>query len=178
MYFKKLWQTSKLHFGIITFLMLGQIFFMYKGILNFPFFPFEMYAHPQKSPTTTNLYNIYIDDKLLNYTSLPNWTEGNIINTLKYYQKYQDGNIWVEKVWNQRFGPPTTPLQHLAYGRLIPSRSQVDTYPEWLTSYISEQLNQPIQYLKVTQKKYVYEQNLWHPTLEESVILDYTRQSD
>ncbi|HZH68120.1 MAG TPA: hypothetical protein VFD65_02885, partial [Chitinophagales bacterium] len=45
-YFIQLWNTSKwLFFGILLF-VLGQSFFMYKGILNFPFFPFQMYAFP------------------------------------------------------------------------------------------------------------------------------------
>lgn len=177
LFFIKLWNTSKVLFIGVLLFVLGQAFFTYKGILNFPFFPFEMYAHPQPTPRKSSLYHIYINGKTLNYTELPNWTEGNILNTIKFYQKYQAGNNWARTVWLQRFSKPDTDFKELIYNRLVPSPSQVDRYPEWLASYIQELTNTSVVNLKVIQKTYLYENFQWTPSDEEKVILDYSKSS-
>lgn len=177
MYIYKLWNTSKSLFVAVALLVFGQAFFTYKGILNFPFFPFEMYAHPQKAPVKSNLYHIYINGHELNYTALPNWTEGNILNTIKYYQKYQTGKIWAESVWIKRFGYPNTDWEKLIFHRLVPTEIQVQQYPKWLANYISEQIGQRIENIQVIQKSYFYENQRWNPTDNEFIVLDYTQSS-
>lgn len=176
-YISKLWRTSKVLFFALCLFALGQAFFTYKGILNFPFFPFEMYAHPQKLNKNSKLYHIYVNGNELNYTSLPNWTEGNILNTIKYYQKYQTGKIWAKTVWNQRFGHPNTELEELIFNRLVPTPTQIEQYPKWLTQYINEQIVPEITDLKVTQKTYIYENQRWIPTDDEQIILEYAQSS-
>lgn len=177
MYIYKLWNTSKGLFLAIAIFVFGQAFFIYKGILNFPFFPFEMYAHPQKTPEKSKSYHIYVNGQELIYTNLPNWTEGNILNTIKYYQKYQTGNIWAKNAWIQRFGHPNTPLEELIYHRLVPSEKQVKQYPEWLAKYVSEQIGKPVENIQVIQKSYFYENQRWIPSDDEFIILDYTQSS-
>jgi hypothetical protein len=175
LYFVKLWNTSKLLFLGVCILILGQAFFTYKGILNFPFFPYEMYAHPTQKSDTKELLFISINGKNLNYTSLPNWTEGNIINTVNYYDRYQQGNNWAHRVWINRFGTPKTPFQKLTYNRLVPTQIQIETYPEWISNYIENAIDQPVHSILITRKKYSNELQRLVPTGEETVLLDYKR---
>ncbi len=176
LYLFKLWNTSKLLFLGISLFALGQAFFTYKGIMTFPFFPYQMYAFPSPKSDTRELISISINSEAnINYTSLPNWTEGNIVNTINYYQRFQQGNNWAHHAWLSRFGTPETPFQKLTYHRLVPTEKQMATYPEWISNYIENVTNQPIHSILITKKKYSYELQRLVPTGEETVLLDYTR---
>lgn len=174
-YLYKLWNTSKVLFAIVLFLLAGHLFFTYKGILNFPFFPYEMYAHPQKKPNTTQLTQVYVNDSLLNYTQLPNWTEGNIVNTIDYYERFQKGNNWAKKAWLKRFGAPDTKTERNIYNRLVPSDAQMEKYPEWLSNYIENATHSPVNTLFITKIEYQYANQQLVSTGKETVILDYRR---
>ncbi|HUH74494.1 MAG TPA: hypothetical protein VLZ75_08800 [Chitinophagales bacterium] len=175
LYLYKLWNTSKLLFLGVSLLILGQAFFTYKGIMTMPFFPYQMYAFPQKKSESKEILSININGEQFNYTALPNWTEGNIINTVNYYHRYQQGNNWAHHAWMSRFGTPQTPFQKLTYHRLVPSEKQIATYPEWIANYIANATHQPVNAVLITRKKYTYELQRLVPTGEETIILDYTR---
>lgn len=175
LYLVKLWNTSKLLFLGVCIFILGQAFFTYKGILNFPFFPYEMYAQPTQKTETKDLISISVNEKYFNYTLLPSWTEGTILTTVNYYQRYQMGNNWAHHAWLSRFGTPHTPFQNLIYHRLVPTESQMATYPEWVSNYIENAIHQPVNSLLITRKKYTYELQRLVPTGEETVLLDYKR---
>jgi hypothetical protein len=175
LYLFKLWNTSKLLFFGISLLIIGQAYFTYKGILNFPFFPYEMYSHPIQKTDSKEILSISINSKPLNYTALPNWTEGNIINTVNYYQRYQNGNNWAQNAWISRFGIPNNTIENVIYHRLVPTENEMATYPEWITDYIQNAINSPVNSILITQKKYSYELQRLVPTGEETVILDYKR---
>ncbi len=175
LYIVKLWNTSKWLFAGILIFVTGQAFFTYKGILNFPFFPFEMYGHPASPTNEVSQTEIYINNQLLNYTSLPDWTEGTLVNTVRFYEKYQAGNIWADKAWHDRFGTPHTEFQKLIYSRLVPSEEQMSTYPEWLSGYIEEAANTPVDSIRILKKYYQYDNQRLVPTGKETVLLDYRR---
>lgn len=175
LYISKLWQTSRLLFAGVFLFVLGQAFFTYKGILNFPFFPYEMYAHPAKKATNTSVTYIYVNDSILNYTSLPDWMEGTILNTLQYYSKFERGNIWAAQVWNTRFGRPDTEFKKLIYHRLVPTEQQMSNYPEWLANYIESNILLKVNSINILKKDYHYENQRLVSTGEETVLLDYRR---
>lgn len=177
LYLFKLWNTSKLLFLGISLFALGQAYFSYKGIMNFPFFNYKMYSPPSQKAETYEIISISIDGKILNYTALPNWTEGNIINSANYYYRYQQGNNWAHLTWISRFGSPETPFEKLIYYRIVPTETQIATYPEWISNYIANATHQPVNSILITRKKYSYELQKLVPTGEETVLLDYTRES-
>lgn len=174
-YIIKLWKTSRLLFAGIALFVLGQAFFTYKGILNFPFFPYEMYAHPSKKATNTSVTYFYVNDTILNYTALPDWTEGTILNTLQYYSKFEQGNIWAAQVWYNRFGQPDTEFEKLIYHRLVPTGQQMSNYPEWLANYIENTTFRKVNSIKILKKDYNYEHQRLVSTGQEAVLLDYRR---
>lgn len=175
LYIVKLWRTSKFLFASILLFVIGQAFFTYKGILNFPFFPFEMYGHPTSKTEEIGLTEVYVNNHLLDYTSLPDWTEGTILNTSKFYNRYQTGNNWAMKAWNTRFGRPDTDFKKLIYYRLVPSEAQIATYPQWLADYIAEQAQISADSVRIFKKYYHYDNQRLVPTGKETVLLDYRR---
>ena len=134
-----------------------------------------MYSHPNLKSETNETLSITINGEIFNYTSLPNWTEGNIINTVNYYHRYQQGNNWAHHAWISRFGNPETPFQKLIYHRLVPTEVQMANYPEWISNYIANATNQAVNSILITRKQYSYELQRLVPTGEETVLLDYTR---
>lgn len=174
-YFIQLWNTSKwLFFGILLF-VLGQSFFMYKGILNFPFFPFQMYAFPFVEVKEVSQTEIYINKKLFNYTALPDWDESTILGTLNTYERYQSDNNWAKQTWFTRFGQPNTELKSLIFHRLVPTEKQIADYPKWLSSYISSNSNQEVNTLNIRRKYYLYDNQRMVPTGQEDILLDYRK---
>ncbi len=174
-YFTKLWATSKgLFFGVMLFIF-GQAFFMYKGILNFPFFPFQMYAFPFVEPGEVSQTEILVNGKLLDYTRLPDWNESTIVRTVKFYERQHTRGNWAGTAWKKRFGTPETEFEHLIYNRLVPTDEQLATYPNWIANYIGTQTNQNVSTLNISRKYYQYENQRLVPTGKETVILDYRR---
>lgn len=172
-YFRNLWQTSKgLFVGVMLFVV-AQAFFMYKGILNFPFFPFQMYAFPFQEPTKVEQVEIYANNKLVDYTALPDWYESTIVRTIQFYDRYQKGNNWAMKTWNSRFGTPQSDIENLIYNRLVPSEKQIASYPLWIASYIGRATRQDVKTLQIIRKQYQYSHHELVATSQEHIILDY-----
>ncbi|MCO5233500.1 MAG: hypothetical protein LC105_00065 [Chitinophagales bacterium] len=178
LYISKLWRTSKILFWGIVLFCLGQAFFTYKRILNFPFFPYEMYAQRTKAPTDAKVLHYYVNGELLNYSSvLSIWQEETMLNTTRLYYRCINHNIWAENAWLQRFGEPTTVLQKTFFYRIVPSDIQIQKYPAWIADYIGNSTNQTVNSLKIIQKSFRYDHQKLVPTGEETLILDYSRES-
>lgn len=134
-----------------------------------------MYSFPVTENDENSIVEIYVNDTLFNYTSLPNWTEGNIINTILFNQKFQEGDIWASRIWHARFGKPDTEFKKLIYHRLVPTQEQMNTYPEWLMNYLEANIHTSIYTLNIRQKFYQNENQRLVFTGKETILLDYRR---
>ncbi|MCO5230966.1 MAG: hypothetical protein M9958_07395 [Chitinophagales bacterium] len=178
LYITKLWKTSKLLFLGVMLFCLGQAFFTYKRILNFPFFPYEMYAQRTKAPTQLDVLHYYVNGQLMNYTAqLSIWQEETMLNTTRFYNKCMQDNIWAANAWKQRFGEPKTELQKKIFYRIVPSVVQIQKYPSWIADYIQSSTHQEVNTLKIIQKSFRYDNQKLVPTGDETLILDYSRES-
>ena len=94
LYIVRLWRTSRILFLAVALFVAGQCYFLKKEVFNFPFFVFGMYSSPVPAPDTISLPVLRINGRAYNYTCLPNWKEGFVLNGMNFYVRQLEGNIW------------------------------------------------------------------------------------
>lgn len=178
LYIVRLWRTSRILFLAVALFVAGQCYFLKKEVFNFPFFVFGMYSSPVPAPDTISLPVLRINGRAYNYTCLPNWKEGFVLNGMNFYVRQLEGNIWTANAWKQRFGEPETETALQYYYRLVPEATSMARFPEWMADYLSDQLNKQVLSYQYSTKAYRYVHPRYIPTGQETILLDWKSNAE
>jgi hypothetical protein len=149
MFLKQLYQQARVLFFVVCFAVLGQLFFMWKGVENVPFFLYHMFgfAHERKQSYPVLLVRYGSTD--LSPYSMSNRDAELIFNSMdRYLQLREQGDYLravVERRWSASWLQAWLPL---AQQRLLNDSADVAAFPNWwaarLRSRVPQAKNQEI----------------------------------
>ena len=127
-----LWRQHKVGFFAALVFLLGQGFFIYKGVETVPFFNYGMYSSPATAATTYEVINLYKGTDLVPLSQLSN-APAVLQYQLNYYnyireQQYIDP---ISKTIEQRFGAYPSCANYLQK-QLLTSKTNLIHFEEWL----------------------------------------------
>lgn len=127
----------------------GQLFFMYKGVENTPFFLYGMYSAKQFPQEEYAISIIEIDGKEFNYEKLPHANREMIVASLERYRSLEQRNFQdtVKQTIEKRFGGSDN-FQSIAH-RLVNDSTDGIPYQHWLNKYLEQTTGDKINSLKV-----------------------------
>jgi hypothetical protein len=137
MFIKRLFSEWRTLFWVVLVLILAQVFFMYKGIENIPFFLYHMYAqrHPHRDSATVLLVkteNSYISNK-----TFSNRQEELLFNAAGYWVSLKNSaRDTILPVVESRFKGrvPATVYAGLVE-QLSNNNAAIDSFPAWWSRY-------------------------------------------
>jgi hypothetical protein len=168
-YITRLWRTSRTLFAVLAIFCAIQIFFTVKRIHNFPFFIYDMYSRPAQQPEKISVPVLYVNDTLRNYTRLPNWKEGAILNLGKFYIGTKDKVSQPERVFKQRFGdrlPSVGP-------KIYPDSAAYQAFPAWYAGYLSICFNTEVYSYKLGYREFAVDNNNIQRQYHETIRMDW-----
>lgn len=138
MFLPRLYREWKLLFWAVMIFVMCQLFSMYKGIENAPFFLYHMFgfAHPVKDSTPVLL--IKTPKGYINPYQSSNRTAEMLLNNAAYYTYLQQNNYrdFIDESVERRFRGrlPEKTFQCIKSG-LVNDSNRVKTYPDWWKRY-------------------------------------------
>lgn len=137
-YLIKVWEESKALFIFLFIFIFFQFFFIAKRIQNFPFFIFDMYSRPIEKPSSFTIYEIKINGKTLDYTTLTNTKENVLLNSIYTYENAKQvfPKSTNEAVIEHRFKNKisASSYQFIKNG-LTNNQAAIDEFDNWLNRY-------------------------------------------
>lgn len=157
MFLKKAYSQNKFLFYVIILFCMGQLFFMYKGVENTPFFLYGMYSAKQFPQEEYPVSIVEIDGKEFNYENLPHASHEMIVASLEHYRSLEqtDFQDTIMKTIEKRFGNSEN-FQIIAQ-RLTNDSTDRIPYQQWLKKYLGYVTGDGINELKVYAGYFSYE---------------------
>lgn len=150
-YWRILYSHNKWLLGVVLAFVLGQAFFIYKGVETTPFFNYGMYSEVANSKTYYTNLELHKDNELVPLEELSYFSSHFLAYQICYHQKMLDrdsidGTI---ATIEQRFGKESRLTQYLT-PLLTTSPEKLHQFDSWITNYTG------IEDLQITAKKYQY----------------------
>ena len=138
MFLKKLNKEWRLMFWVLLMLIAGQVFFMFKGIENIPFFLYHMYSKAHPRLDSVPVYLLKTNSGYFNHKQLSNREEEMLMNSLIYYCNLKKNRDGTAETVEQRFKDllPANWYQHLQQ-QLINDDTRLDEFPAWWGRYMA-----------------------------------------
>ena len=141
MFLAKVYRSWRLLFWLLTAFIAAQVFFMFKGIENAPFFIYSMFAtvHPPKD--SLPVYLIKTGDGYYEHFRQSNRAAELITNNIDLYNRlhangYREDILkTIHSRMDGRFAPATI---RWVEQQLVNDSLRVNRYPEWYCRYFSQ----------------------------------------
>ena len=157
-YLSNLWNHSKWLFGIVLIFIIGQSFFTYKGIQNFPFYHWGMYSgfFPEKQSYV--VYELHLNGERYDKFSKPTTMRDDWYILLNRYDRVDQAERNIDLVMSNRFEGKFREyaLENLK-SRIKSKRNIHESFPIWFEHYVRESLNQEFDELEVHKARYEYD---------------------
>jgi hypothetical protein len=137
MFIKRLFYEWRVLFGIVLVLILAQLFFMYKGIENVPFFLYHMYAQPHSHKDSATVLLVKTENGYIFNKSFSNRQEELLLNAAGYWLSLKSGaRDTILPVVESRFKDrlPAAIYTRLEQ-QLSNSSAAIDSFPDWWSRY-------------------------------------------
>lgn len=130
-------------------MILGQLFFTFKGIETFPFRNYGMYSEPLVTPIINNEYVVYINDSVYQLNELPGINHAFLKNNLDYYGLLKAHNFIdpIESTIDARF--KNDAIQEFFVSKLANKDSVVAQ--NWFRNYLQSRTGWKIERLRINQ---------------------------
>jgi hypothetical protein len=137
MFLKRLFYGWRFLFWLLLVLILGQVFFMYKGIENMPFFLYHMYAQRHNHHDSATILLIKTNGGYIRNKSFSNRQEELLFNTTGYWLSLKRSvRDTILPVVESRFKNRLPGgLYNLAVKQLSNSSAAIDSFPTWWSRY-------------------------------------------
>jgi hypothetical protein len=137
MFIKRLFNGWRALFWIVLVLILAQVFFMYKGIENVPFFLYHMYAQRHSHHDSATVLLVKTQDGYMSNKSFSNRQEELLFNAAGYWLSLKSSvRDTILPVVESRF---KNRLPAGMYARLQQqlsnSSAAIDSFPAWWSRY-------------------------------------------
>jgi hypothetical protein len=121
----------------LLLLLAAQVFFMYKGIENVPFFLYHMYAGAHPGADSQTVYWVKTPAGYVNNRHFSNRQQELLYNTLGYFAALRHSpRDTVLQVVEARFGGRVSPgLYRHMVGSLANGPAAIDSFPAWWGRY-------------------------------------------
>ena len=152
MYLRKVYSQNRFFFYLFLLFCLGQIFFIYKGVQNTPFFLYGMYSSKQFPSKQYTGYILEINGNRFNVDSLPAAEHEMIVSTIERYSSLQNSDFQdaLIPVLVKRFQAHLSEKQfQLILSRLTNDSTDRIRYHQWLKRYLEFILQKKIYTMKV-----------------------------
>lgn len=134
MYFKRVYQQSRILFFVILLAVFGQLFFMWKGVENIPFFLYHMFGFAHERKSSYPVLMIRYGNTTLSPYSLSNRDAELIFNTMDRYLRLKKEGDYLQPLVDKRFQASWLSSWHgLAERRLINDAVDIAAFPRWWT---------------------------------------------
>lgn len=125
-------------FWIVVIFLCGQLFFMYKGIENVPFFLYHMFSTRHPARESYHVLAIKTEKGLFPRQQLSNREYELLIGSAEYYKQLKISGDPTAKNLENRLGRTGNKLMPFAKERLLNDSADLANYPEWWARYFAE----------------------------------------
>ena len=171
MYLKRLYREWPLVFWLIMAGSAAQVYSMFKGIENVPFFLYHMYSKKHEAQDSIEVFILKTPYGFLNHKELSNREEELLMNSAMYYSRLRqsgDGTAEaVEKRFKQRVSKGA--YQYLV-GQLVNSNEAMDRFANWWTHYLRTVTGDKYRAL-ILIRSYVYSKAPYRKSDSDFIIL-------
>jgi hypothetical protein len=137
MFIKKLFCEWRALFWIVLVLILAQLFFMYKGIENVPFFLYHMYAQRHRHNDSATVLLVKTESGYISNKSFSNRQEELLFNAAGYWLSLKNSaRDTILPVVQSRFkNRLPAGMYALLQQQLSNSSMAIDSFPAWWSRY-------------------------------------------
>lgn len=118
--------------------IIGQAFFMFKGIQNAPFFLYHMFSTRHAAQSSYRILVVKTEKGIFNYKTLSNREYELIVGSAEFYAALHKSGDPAEKIVEKRFGGIDTTMFIWANRLLVNDTVAITSYPLWWARYFSE----------------------------------------
>lgn len=140
MFISLLYHKWRSMFYVVIVLILGQAFFMYKGVQSMPFFLFFMYAGKTHASDTSSKTTIYVNDKMFT-ARMVNREAETLLASLGFYKGLKKNNLFAVQpaTIEKRFrGRIPDNLYNVFFERLTNTNINDSMFYNWWGKYLSQ----------------------------------------
>jgi len=170
-YLIRVFKSSWLLGVCILIFILGEIFFNVKRIQNFPFFIYDMYSRPQQAQSIYEVYSIYCNGKLFDYTKLGDYQEGILIQTLRQYEMAKHKTSLQPAVYTKCMAINNKKVQQRVLKQFFADSAALERYPLWLSAVLDRFSGDSIFSCRIERSAVEY-RNTWVKSPVEKNVLN------
>lgn len=147
MFLKKLYYRWRFMFYIVLLFLLGQFYFMYKGIETMPFFLMHMYSAPNATLSSFHQRHLFINGKDFDLRLLSDREKEMLMGSLNYFLGLRKSNFFatdtnsIKKRFKDRL--PASWYAYI-YKNLTNASITDSTYLDWWCRYASKVCSQKV----------------------------------
>lgn len=171
MYLRRLYREWPLFFWLVLAFAAAQVYSMFKGIENVPFFLYHMYSRKHEAQDSIEVYLLKTPYGFLDHKQLSNREEELLMNSAAYYSRLRqngDGTAQaVEKRFRQRV---SASMYQYLYGNLVNDSGALSRFPDWWTRYLRSVTGDKYREL-ILIRSYVYAKAPYRKSETDSIIL-------
>ena len=132
MFFKRVYQQSRILFFVILTAAFGQLFFMWKGVENVPFFLYHMFGFAHERQENYPVLIVRYGNLTLSPYQLSNRDAELIFNSVDRYLTLREQGDYLEPLVDKRFQHPwLTAWKPVAQERLLNDTQDIAAFPTW-----------------------------------------------
>ena len=138
MFLPKVYRQWKILFWTMLFFMVSQLYFMWKGIENVPFFLYHMYSRPQYVQDSMAVLLIKKDNQYINPFLKSNRQAEMLLNNIPFYISLKANGYHdpLESTIIKRFqGKTSESVLKKIQQNLSNNGTAVDAFPQWWKAY-------------------------------------------
>ncbi len=165
MFLKELLHYNKKLFLCFVIFLAFFVFLNFKwGVVASPVHQFGMYSGRYTVKDTQEVYRIYVNEQLIDFTNLSLAQRDQLQFPLFYFERQKQNNLAV-------FTTMKRVLSKVLIGKLMKEEdytNQVSSiaFTNWYSNKLQQMLGYPVTKLEVTAQKYIYQNNTLQPTAE------------
>ncbi len=166
--FKSSWLLG---FCVVLFIC-GELFFNIKRIHNFPFFVYDMYSHPQQEKSIYQVYSIYINGKIFDYTKVGDYKEGILLQTLRQYEMAKQAKSLQPALFLKSQKMDSRFIRQRVAKQFFADSSAIDAYPSWFFHTLQKMSRDSILSCRVEKSTISY-QDTWIKNPVETNVMSF-----
>lgn len=152
MYLLKVYREWKRLFLMVIVFIAGQVFFMFKGIENVPFFLYHMFSTPHATADSVQVLLIQTPQGYFNTNRLSGRDREMLLNTASYFEASQNQNFFdpLTITVRKRFSAITDSAELANMeARLVNKPPAFDRFPAWWLRYFNSIQDQHFDSIRV-----------------------------
>ena len=173
MFLQKVYKEWRLFFWVLVCFITCQLYFIYKGIENAPFFVYGMFAGVYPEKDSFNVLLIKTDKGLVSPFKLSNREAEMLTNNIPAYQQLKNngGDSGLNKTIYKRFNSFLSPQNYqFVFNGLSNNSSAVNNYPDWWSKYFQSASKEKFDTVSVIKSTVSYLPTFKKSTLEVIVF--------